>query len=178
MGEPKEIARPERAEQAFLTAIKDLRFQYRELVFWVERDVVAWLQRRLVITLSAEEHVFNDYGMVPGPRRARSADLAVVRDGHVLVAAEFKFEPASSRKDIMANKLPVIGWSGVLKDIDRIQEFVRLGVTPVAWSICIDEGSRYRTRPRPLHSRTEDWDTGYATQVTFTRWPTEVNTAT
>jgi hypothetical protein len=71
----------------------------------------------------------------------------------------------------MTNKLPVVAWVDVLKDIERIQEFVTAGVAQVAWAVCIDEGGRYQSRPRPGHSSVRHWNTGYPTQVTLTRWP-------
>ena len=161
----------ELAEGTFLAVLGSVRDSYRDCTFWVERDVVCWMQLRLRSAAPSGMRVFNDFGLLPGPRRARSADLAIVEDKRVLLAAEFKFEPAASRTDIMANKLPVIGWPDVLKDIERIQEFVATGVTPVAWSVCIDEVGRYRARPRPPYSTVQDWDTRYNTQVTLTRWP-------
>lgn len=158
------------AEAAFLTALDELAAGYREQPFWVERDVVAWLQRRLTLSVPAGMTVWNDYGILPGPRRALSADLALVTDGPLLVA-EFKFEPCARRADIMPNKLPVIGWIDVGKDIGRVQEFVEAGRAEIGWAICIDEGGRYAARPRLGHSLVRHWDTGYGTEVTMTRWP-------
>jgi hypothetical protein len=117
--------------------------------------------------------VFNDFGILPGPRRSFSADLAILDREKVLLAAEFKFEPSSKRVDIKANKLPVIGWSDYLKDVERIQRFVEMGMTPVAWAVCVDEGARYVGKPRGSFTQVENWDTGYQTQVTLTRWPTQ-----
>lgn len=159
------------AEWAFLDALAALRSGYRDLTFFVERDVVWWLQLRIRDSLPEGMGVYNDYGIVPGLRRARSADLAIVTDGRVLVAAEFKFEPCASRTDIKGNKLPVIAWVDELNDIARVEEFVTLGVAEIGWSVCIDEGGRYRAKDRPSHSRVEEWDTGYRTEVTLTRWP-------
>jgi hypothetical protein len=161
----------DRAEACFLRALADLRDGYRDHIFWVERDVVCWMQSRIRATAPDGFRVFNDYGLLPGRRRARSADL-VILDGHrVLLAAEFKFEPCKARTDIQAKKLPVISWVDVDKDIARIEEFVTTGTTPVAWSVCIDEGGRYRTQTRHPGSRMEDWHTGYGTHVTLTRYP-------
>ncbi|MDQ2726806.1 MAG: hypothetical protein M3Y91_02845 [Actinomycetota bacterium] len=159
------------AESVFVSAVATLRKTYRDHTFYVERDVVHYLQILIRNDLPDGFRVFNDYGIVRGPRRARSADIAILVADRVLVAAEFKFEPCARRADIMANKLPVIGWVDELKDIARIEEFVNLGVAAVGFSICIDEGGRYRAKDRPTHSRVEDWDTGYGTQVTVTRWP-------
>jgi hypothetical protein len=89
------------------------------------------------------------------------------------VAAGFKYEPAAGRPDIIANKLPVIAWSNVGTDIERIKAFVAAGAVPVAWSVCVDEGGRYRALPRQSPSVVEGWTTGYATQVTLTRWPAQ-----
>ena len=161
----------ERADALFLAALAQLQSEYRQETFWVERDVVYWLQRRLRALAPEGMTVWNDYGILPGPRRALSADLVLAAGERVLLAAEFKYEPAAGRRDIKANKLPVIGWADELKDIERIAQFVAAGAAPVAWAVCIDEGGRYRDRPRPSHSTVRDWDTGYGTQVTFTRSP-------
>ena len=162
---------PSAAERVFLAAIADLKLSYSDQTFWVERDVVLWLQRRITGMLPTGMTVFNDFGLMPGPRRARSADLAILDGGRVQLAAEFKFEPAASRTDIMANKLPVIGWGDYEKDVERIKEFVGAGVTPLGWAICIDEGGRYAHRLRLPITWVESWSTGRGTQATFTRWP-------
>lgn len=45
--------------------------------------------------------------MIPGPRRHLSADLAIRSDeDDVLLAAEFKFEPAHRRLDLLSHKFP------------------------------------------------------------------------
>ena len=143
---------------------------YRRQTFWVERDIVCHVQRWITDRLPDGVSVFNDFGLMPGPRRARSADLAICdRDGP-LVAVEFKFEPAAARLDIKSNKLPVIAWSDYDKDVDRITEFVSTGAVPVAWAVCVDEGGRYSGRTRQPRSRMEHWDTGYGTQVSLTRF--------
>jgi hypothetical protein len=162
-------AEGEEAEALFLGAMADLRRTYRSQTFWVERDVVCHVRRWVTDRLPGGMSIFNDFGLMPGPRRARSADLAICDHGGPLVAAEFKFEPAAARLDIKANKLPVIAWSDYEKDIDRITEFVGAGAVPVAWAVCVDEGGRYAARSRRLDSQLEHWDTGYGIQVTLTR---------
>jgi hypothetical protein len=161
------------AETCFLDALRALRAAYPDQTFWTERDVVYWMQLRIRATAPDGFLVFNDWGLLPGPRRARSADLVIVRNGTVLLAVEFKFEPCKSRADIQAKKLPVIGWSSVADDIRKIEEYVTTGAAPVGWSVCIDEGGRYRAQPRHPGSTMEDWETSYNTHVTLTRYPAE-----
>jgi hypothetical protein len=96
--------------------------------------------------------------MLLGPRRSRSADLAIrTASGDVLLAAEFKFEPDHARRDLLANKFPVTGWGDALKDIGRIEEFVSAGKVPVAYAVLIDEGRFYRTREAHPGSEWIDW---------------------
>jgi hypothetical protein len=161
------------AEDEFLGALGALRTRYDEQPFWCERDLVYWLQLHLRASLPTSMQVFNDYGMLPGPRRSQSTDLAIVDSGDVLLAAEFKFEPSKGRRDIMENKLPVIGWSDVDKDIGRIQQYVATEKTPVAWSVCVDEASRWTSKPRHFASVVERWPTRHGTEVTLTRWPSD-----
>jgi len=161
----------EEAEALFISALADLRRTYRTQTFWVERDIVCHLQRWVTDRLPDGMFVFNDFGLMPGPRRARSADLAICDHDGPLVVAEFKYEPAAARLDIKSNKLPVIAWSDYDKDVERISEFVGTGAVPVAWAVCIDEGGHYAGRSRRPYSQLEHWDTGYGTQVTLTRSP-------
>lgn len=90
------------AAQMFEDAIRWLRETYDDRPFFVERDVVYTVQLQLWQRI--REHgldwsLFNDYPMIPGPRRHLSADLAIRSGGgDVLLAAEFKFEPVHQRK--------------------------------------------------------------------------------
>lgn len=84
----------------FKGAVRWLRDTYEQHRFFVERDLVCAVQLALWNRITRKElawSVFNDYPMLPGTRRALSADLAI-RDGSgdVLVAAEFKYEPDHS----------------------------------------------------------------------------------
>jgi len=94
----------------FEDALEWLRSDYD--TYWCERDVVFTLQRHLFEVVPSGWQVFNDYPMIPGSRRALSADL-VLRDpsGSVQLAAEFKYEPSAERADIQRHKLPVIGFA-------------------------------------------------------------------
>jgi hypothetical protein len=102
------------AATLFEDVIAWLQEHYDEFEFWVERDLVWTVQSRLR-QMIAEQHlpyrVFNDYPLLPGARRARSADV-VIRDTDetVLVAAEFKYEPSHHRAEVLPGKLPVVVW--------------------------------------------------------------------
>src|SRR5712692_2062566 len=146
-----------RAAAMFEEAIRWLRETYDERPYFLERDVVYAVQLRLWQVIREQETgwaVFNDYPMIRGTHRARSADLAICSGSTVLVAAEFKYEPAHSRSDLLAHKFPVIDWahsgaskssaSSVLKDIERIREFVDAGEAGLAYAVLVDEGRHFR----------------------------------
>jgi hypothetical protein len=123
-------------------AVYWLRENYGQFEFWVERDLVWTLQTRLRTMISERGLPFNvlsDYGMLPGARRALSADL-VIRNaaGQVLVAAELKYEPSHLRPEFhgQPGKLPVVFWGadGVAKDVTRIRQFVEAGTAAAAIS--------------------------------------------
>ena len=139
-------------ETLFEEALAWFRDTYGERHHFVERDVVwtiqTWLLRR-VDELGLAWAVPNDYAALPGPRRAFSADLAIVIDGKPGLLAEFKYEPSHGRTDIAREKLPVIGWSDVMKDAERVRQFVDAGRTPIALGVLIDEGGFFRARPAP-----------------------------
>lgn len=71
-----------------------------------------------------------------GKKRSICVDLAVIsndledkdvlqRKGQAEFVAEFKFEPSEMRKkEICIHKLPVVGWSEVLEDAERVKRFV------------------------------------------------------
>jgi hypothetical protein len=167
------------AAQIFEDAIRWLRDAYDDRPFFLERDVVYTVQLRLWEQIRAHSlnwSVFNDYPMIPGPRRHLSADLAIRSDGgDVLLAAEFKFEPAHSRPDLLSHKFPVIGWGDPLKDIARIREFVTGGKARVAYAVLIDEGRFFRVREAHPDSEWIDWDArtpdGQAVSILWARWP-------
>ncbi len=173
------LSPPERAAELFEAAIGWLSETYEQHRFFVERDVVHAVQLQLWDRIRDEQldwSVFNDYPMLRGPRRAFSADLAMrSNDGEVLLAAEFKYEPVHHRHDLLAHKLPVIGWADALRDIERIRDFVTTGTVPVAYAIVIDEGGYFRGRRPHPHSRWIDWRASSqqdsATSVLWSRWP-------
>jgi len=167
------------AAQMFEDAIRWLRETYDGRPFFVERDIVYTVQLqlwRLIRQHRLDWSVFNDYPMIPGPRRHLSADIAIRSDaGEVLLAAEFKFELAHHRKDLLSHKFPVIGWGDPLKDIARIRDFVTTGKAPVAYAVLIDEGRFFRVREAHAGSEWIDWDArtpdGQAVSILWARWP-------
>jgi len=156
---------------------------YQQFEFWVERDLVWTLQtrlRRLVSERGLPFTVLSDYGMLPGPRRSLSADLAI-RDasGRVLVAAEFKYEPSHQRPEFrdQPGKLPVVFWGadGVAKDVVRIRQFVEAGTTRAAFAMFLDEGRHFRNRAPHPGSEWRDWAPSGpgspAPAVLWSQWP-------
>jgi hypothetical protein len=171
------------AVAVFEETVAWLQEHYDEFEFWVERDLVWTVQtrlRRLISERLLPYEVFNDYPLLPGARRARSADL-VIRDmgTAVLVAAEFKYEPSHRRAEFLAlpGKLPVVFWGldGVAKDVARIREFVEAGSARAAFAVFVDEGRYFRHRPAPPGTAWRDWDPaqpdGAGISVLWARWP-------
>lgn len=167
------------AAQLFEDAIGLLCETYDDRPYFVERDIVYTVQLllwKLVRERGLDWSVFNDFPMLPGRRRSLSADLAVRSGaGHVLLAAEFKYEPAHHRLDLLSHKFPVIGWGDPLKDISRIREFVTAGKTPIAYAVLVDEGRFYRNRDAHPGSKWIDWDArtpdGHSVSILWARWP-------
>ena len=165
----------------FQDVIAWLRDTYDDRTLFVERDLVYTVQVRLwreVRERGFDWSVFNDYPMLPGPRRALCADLAILSGrGDGLLAAEFKFEPSHSRADLLTHKFPVIGWADSLKDISRIREFVSAGKVPIAYAVLVDEGRFFRSRQAHDGGEWVDWDarapTGHAVSILWSRWPRE-----
>lgn len=174
---------PSTAPTLFEEAIAWLKEHYDEFEFWVERDLVWTVQtqlRKMIGERLLPYSVFNDYPLLPGVHRARSADL-VIRDANktVLVAAEFKYEPSHRRAEFVASqgKLPVVFWGddGVAKDVARIRQFVEEGVARSAFAIFVDEGRFFRDRPAHPGTAWRDWAPtrpgGHASSVLWARWP-------
>ena len=153
-----------KAPELFEHSIRLLNRHYSDYRFFTERDVVWTVQTQLIEYI--EQHglpfrVFNDYGL--GSRRL--ADLVILDNDSVEVAVEFKYEPSRSRKadmggDIPASKFPVVDWNEVKKDVDRVQDFVRLKQSNVAYSVFIDEGSAFNWRDAPSGSEWIRWRDG------------------
>lgn len=144
-------------------AIDRLRDHYDEFRFFVARNLVWTVQRRLH-DLAQETNsglrVFNDFPVIPGPRRSLSADLALVSpDDRVQLAIEFRFGPSHQRADIWRSKFPVAFWGteGVGKDVQRVQQDVSGGRAVAARSYFIDEGGYFAHRPAHRGSSWVAW---------------------
>lgn len=152
---------PDPAESIFLHALHEFGQKYSQQVFHVERDIVYTLQRRLnqlIVDEGAQLSVYNDYPMLPGPRRSLSADLALLDAvGRVAVAVEFKYEPCHTRLDVLKNKLPVTVWADIVKDIARIRQFVDQGKTAIGYAIVIDEGGYLAKRDLGVYVDRQVW---------------------
>jgi len=156
-----EALTPDTAEDLFLHAMNEFGLSYGEQVFHVERDIVYTVQRllnRLIVERDAQLIVYNDYPMLPGPRRSLSADLALLDPaGRVAVAAEFKYEPCHRRSDVLKNKLPVTVWADIVKDTARIREFVDQAKTAIGYAIVIDEGGYLAKRDLGVYVDRQVW---------------------
>ena len=155
------------AVEVFEQAMEWLRASYARHRFFFERDIVWTVQNSLnneIQRRGSGYRVFNDFPMLPGSHRALSTDLAILShdvDYPVEVAVEFKYEPSHRRKgqDIWHTKFPVVFWAeGVVKDTERIREFVRQGKARMAYAIFIDEGGYCLWRPRPEGSLWKRWE--------------------
>lgn len=168
----------------FEEAVAWLHEHYGRFEFWVERDLVWTVQTRLRELISERQlryEVFNDYPLLRGPRRARSADL-VIRDtnsNEILLAAEFKYEPSHCRAEFLEQpgKLPVVFWGadGIAKDVARIREFVEAGAARMAFAVFIDEGRHFRHRPAHPGTAWLDWDPSGpgspSPSILWAQWP-------
>ena len=137
-----------------------LRDSYEEHRFFVERDVVWTAQLRL---LREAEHaklpcrVLNDYTLFERTR----ADLAILDDGAVEVAAEFKYEPSRARRgEFGRGKFPVVDWRSVERDVQRVRDYVAQGKAKTAYAVLIDEGGHFRKRAPHSDGDWRDWGNG------------------
>jgi hypothetical protein len=111
------------AAMLFEEATAWLQKPYDEFEFWVERDLVWTIQTRLRPVIrqgSLPFRVLNDCPLLPGARRARSADL-VIRDADqmVLVAAEFKYHYVGWLLDRI-DRTDRLSWVALACRLDRI----------------------------------------------------------
>ena len=146
----------------FEETIEWLRTNYPTFNFFVERDIVWTIQRRLTEAINVKNlpyRVFHDYPILQGKKRA-ICDLVILdKAGKVMLAAEFKYEPSHKREDIWHTKFPVVFWGkeGVAKDIERIQNYVVKCLAEVGYFVFIDEGSSFRHRAPHEGSHWIDW---------------------
>lgn len=152
------------AKSHFMNALSWLQENYSRFRFFTERDMVWTVQNRLIEQIAddgrLDYQVYNDYPMLPGKHRSLSTDIAIVNSitKVVEVAVEFKYEPSHARSDILKDKLPVVIWKEVIKDIERVHEYVDSGKAVNGISLLVDEGGYFQKRDIPLNSYWEKWD--------------------
>ena len=155
---------PNDARQLVLDVLDWLRETYCSHRFFTERDVVWTVQKRLISEASGRSprcRVFHEYKMTNGQVKSPPADLVLLGpEDQAELAIEFKYEPAHQRAntEFPPTKFPVVDWKGVVRDTERVHQFVQQGFTPNACSLFIDEGGYFRKRQAPLGSRWEDWN--------------------
>lgn len=149
-------------------AVSWLKDNYMRFRFFTERDIVWTIQTRIIELIEKQTigyRVFHNFPVIPG----KTTDLAILsQDNSCEIAAEFKYEPAHSRKsvDIWPTKFPVVFWEdGVGKDIERIREFVSKCKAKAGYAILVDEGGYFAWRKPFEGGKWVDWGNG-----TFVHW--------
>jgi len=160
------------AEGEFLSVLKEFGKRYAEYHFCTERDIVWTIQTLLYERLSRDGQwlVFNDFPVIKGSKRSICCDLAIVPKGtgipteRIALAVEFKFEPDHQRRypdgDIWPTKLDpsVVSWKGgVMKDINRVRQFVEIGRVDVGYSVFVDEGAHFKYPKLPEGTTMREW---------------------
>ncbi|MBW7572439.1 hypothetical protein [Caproiciproducens faecalis] len=170
--------------------LEAIRQNYCNFHFYCERDFV-WTVQKYIQNYIGDNRlpykVFNDFPIESGEKRSKSVDIAVIannfNDKDILIGKaqaefviEFKFEPSKMRKDdICVHKLPVVEWSGVLIDIDRIHRFVENRKAKCGVAILIDEFGRHKTSQHILENSTWiDWGKCNSEQLNVSVLYTEV----
>ncbi len=153
------------AASLFEDAVGWLRDNYTEYEFWVERDVVWTVQTRLRQLIADRQLPYLVLHNCPMPLNARRVfcDL-VIRDmsKSILLAAEFKYEPAHNQRAEfreLPGKRPVVFWGkdGVADDIVRIRQLVEQGSARSGFAVFVDEGGYFRSRAAHPGSAWLDW---------------------
>ncbi len=153
------------ATELFEGAMEWLREHYSEYRFFTERDIVWTLQLQLHREMQEKElqyRVFHEHTMEPGIQ----ADLVILNcDEPVAVVIEFKYEPSKDRRsdwggDIWRTKFPVVPWSAVEKDEEKVRGRVEWGRARVGHLVVIDEGGTHSWREPFEGTKWLDWGGG------------------
>lgn len=166
----------------FKESLEWLKNNYDRYEFFMERDIVWTLQQRLrekVRKMGLPYRIVNDWPMKKGERRSLCADLVIIQNDQVRLAAEFKYEPDHEREeDFSENKLKasVVFWSGehsVEEDIRRIGQFStnkKYADDFRGVSIFIDEGGKfYGKREAFPGSQWEKWGKKTAVLISWSK---------
>ena len=83
------------------------------------------------------------------------------------LAVEFKFEPDHQRAhtEFPPTKFPVVDWKEVVRDTQRVQEFVQQGFLPHACSLFVDEGGHLADPRSSAGSCWTTWQEGQRARV-------------
>jgi hypothetical protein len=162
---PAVEARPAGAVGVAGLALDWLETHYRAQRAFNERDIEAALQRRLIDLIDERRlplRVLNGYPIERQPgRQALCVDLAVLGpDDSVELAIELKYEPSHARADIWPTKFPVVSWSEVIGDMERLKRWVGAGNASAGLGAFIDEGRHFAARPAPAGATWETWTLG------------------
>jgi hypothetical protein len=148
------------ARRLFADTLDWLLEDYGRWRFFTGRDVVWSLQTRLLGEIERRGlgwSVAHDHGVLPGPARRFPSDLAVFDEaGGVALTVELRYEPSAVRRDLRAERLPLVEWSDVLGDLARAERIRRGGHARDAFALLLDEGGRFRDRVAPSGATWED----------------------
>jgi len=168
------MTKPSATDGAWAVALGGLEWlaaNYASVRFFTERDVV-WTLLRWYSQQVADQRmpisVFNDFGAEPGQYRALSADIALVLSDSPPIVMEFKYEPSHRRVDIGRGKFPVIAWSGVASDAERVERWVRDARAAAGIAVLIDEGGAFAARAAAGHR----WPVPVVAGGTWSHWGT------
>ena len=172
----------DKAIKLFEETFSWLKANYWSFRFFTERDIVWTVQKNLIERIEKENlpyKIFTDFPIMKGKKGVNLCADIVIQQSNAIksikLALEFKYEPAHTRS-YNPNKLKqntyktdkirwtklnpsVVFWEeGVLKDIERINQFVQEEYcVESAWSILIDEGGFFKKRPIPEYAVWQDW---------------------
>ena len=154
------------SSQLFESALGWLNDNYSSFRFFQERDIVWTLQKHIfkeIEIFNLPFKIYDNHKLA----RGKEVDLAILdRDNAADTVVEIKFEPDHKRgsSDITVGKLNPsrVYWNsprngGVEPDVRRIRELVRQGTSRIGFSVFIDEGSFFSSRPAPEGARWENW---------------------
>ena len=170
----------------FDDALKWLANRYNEYKFFTERDIAWTLQNHLADEIAGKNlpyKVYNDWPILPGPKRSYCADLVIKTNAHIELAVELKYEPDHKRQEFSKGKLNPSrvcwglksGTTSVEADMGKANKYVSEHVAKTAYAIFIDEGrwfqkkKRYAERPwihwgdvKPYPVQNREKETGQA----------------
>lgn len=154
------------SSQLFEAALGWLKDNYRSFHFFQERDIVWTLQIHMLKEIETSNLPFKIYDNHK-LARDKGVDLAILDRGNATdTVVEIKYEPDHKRGglDISMGKLNPsrVYWNsprdgGVEPDVHRINQIVRQRTARTSFSVFIDEGSYFSSRPAPEGAKWENW---------------------